>query len=350
MSKSRETHRTGPVSTEPEFALPTAGDIAASDARSVPASELPDDVAANRDAILKSPSYRLAEYDVDFLKRKENRPLRMQLELLKTETLLREHGIDATVVIFGGTQIVPRERAEVVAREARANAKRVPHDRKVARALNRAESILAKSRFYDEAREFSRLVSLAVPAEGRSKLVVMTGGGPGIMEAANRGAFEVGAKSIGLNIDLPHEQEPNPYITPELCFQFHYFAMRKFHFILRAAALVVFPGGFGTLDELFDTLCLRQTRRMQQIPVILYGREYWDSVIDLSRLADEGVVDDEDLKMIDYAETPREAWDIIARFHRLTLSEQQWPLEKPQRGKVAAQVSSPKSAVGNDDE
>ena len=133
----------------------------------------------------------------------------------------------------------------------------------------------------------------------RCKLVIMTGGGPGIMEAANRGAFEVGGKSVGLNIDLPHEQEPNPYITPELCFQFHYFAMRKFHFILRAAALVVFPGGFGTLDELFETLCLRQTRRMQQIPVILYGRKYWDSIIDFQRLADEGVVDDEDLKLIE---------------------------------------------------
>jgi uncharacterized protein (TIGR00730 family) len=145
----------------------------------------------------------------------------------------------------------------------------------------------------------------------------MTGGGPGVMEAVNRGAFELGEKSVGLNIDLPHEQEPNPYITPELCFQFHYFAMRKFHFVLRAAALVVFPGGFGTLDELFDTLCLRQTRRMQQIPVILYGRKYWDSIIDFKRLADEGVVDDEDLKLIEYAETPQQAWDIIAKFHGL---------------------------------
>jgi len=148
-------------------------------------------------------------------------------------------------------------------------------------------------------------------------LYIMTGGGPGVMEAANRGAFEARELSVGLNIDLPHEQEPNPYITPDLCFQFHYFAMRKFHFVLRAAALVVFPGGFGTLDELFDTLCLRQTRRMQQIPVILYGRKYWDSVINFQHLADEGVIDDEDLKLIDYAETPQEAWQIIAKFHGL---------------------------------
>jgi uncharacterized protein (TIGR00730 family) len=302
----------------------------------VPPQALPEAVAANREAILKSPSYRLAEHDVDFLKRKENRPLRMQLELLKTETLLREHGIDATVVVFGGTQLVPRELAEASLRQARLHAKHSPDDPKIARTVHRAERILAKSRYYEEAREFSRLVSLAEAAEGRSKLVVMTGGGPGIMEAANRGAFEAGEKSIGLNIDLPHEQEPNPYITPDLCFQFHYFAMRKFHFILRAAALVVFPGGFGTLDELFDTLCLSQTRRMQQIPVILYGREYWDSVIDLQRLADEGVVDDEDLRLVEYAETPREAWDIIARFHRLKLSDEQWPLEPKPAGEVAA--------------
>jgi uncharacterized protein (TIGR00730 family) len=148
-------------------------------------------------------------------------------------------------------------------------------------------------------------------------MVVMTGGGPGIMEAANRGAFEIGAKSVGLNIDLPHEQEPNPYITPELCFQFHYFAMRKFHFILRTAALVIFPGGYGTLDELFECLCLRQTQRMQHIPIILFGRSYWESIINFPRLADEGVIHDDDLKLIEYAETPAEAWKIIAAFHGL---------------------------------
>src|SRR3954464_8849661 len=278
---------------------------------------IPPEVAANRLAILKSPSYQLAELDIDFLKRKENRPLRMQLELLKTETLLREHHIDATVVVFGGTQIMPREQAEAVLREATLNAKKAPNDPKVARALQRAERIMAKSHFYDEAREFGRIVSTAKPTDGRPQLYIMTGGGPGVMEAANRGAFEAGALSIGLNIDLPHEQEPNPYITPDLCFQFHYFAMRKFHFVLRAAALVVFPGGFGTLDELFDTLCLSQTRRMQQIPVILYSRKYWDSIINFQNLADEGVIDDEDVKLIDYAETPEEAWSIITKFHGL---------------------------------
>jgi len=148
-------------------------------------------------------------------------------------------------------------------------------------------------------------------------LAIITGGGPGIMEAANRGAFEVGAKNIGLNIELPHEQEPNPYITPELCFQFHYFAMRKFHFILRAAALVVFPGGYGTLDELFNTLCLRQTGRMQAIPIILYGEKYWSSIINFQQLADEGVIADEHLDLISYAETPEQAWQIICEFHNV---------------------------------
>jgi hypothetical protein len=276
-----------------------------------------DPVAVNREAILKSPSYILAEHDIDFLKLPENRPLRMQLELLKTETLLRDHKIESTVVVFGGTQIVPREQAEAIVNEARQNAKRSPNDAKVTRALARAESVFAKCHYYEEAREFSRMVSSRCQVDGRCNMVVMTGGGPGIMEAANRGAFEVGAKSVGLNIDLPHEQEPNPYITPDLCFQFHYFAMRKFHFILRTAALVIFPGGYGTLDELFETLCLRQTQRMQHIPIILFGRAYWESIINFQRLADEGVIHDEDLNLIEYAESPEEAWDIIAAFHGL---------------------------------
>jgi uncharacterized protein (TIGR00730 family) len=276
-----------------------------------------DAVKANRQAILSSPSYRLAEYDIDFLKRDEIRPVRMQLELLKTETLLRDSNVRRTVVVFGGTQIVPQAEAEARLREARRHAEQTPDDHAAARLVQRAERILAKSHYYEEARQFSRLVSQACQLEGRCDFVIITGGGPGTMEAANRGAFEIGAKSIGLNIDLPHEQEPNPYITPDLCFQFHYFAMRKFHFILRAAALVVFPGGFGTLDELFDTLCLRQTHRMQEIPVILYGRQYWDSIINFQAMADEGVVADDDLQLINYAESPEQAWQIIADFHHI---------------------------------
>ncbi|MGD9632578.1 MAG: LOG family protein [Pirellulales bacterium] len=270
---------------------------------------------ANRQAILNSPSYRLAEYDFDFLKRDDIRHVRMTLELLKTETLLRDNNVKATVVVFGSARIVPQDVAELRLREAREVAKQKPRDAHAKRAVERAEQVVLKSRFYEEARQFGRLVSTVCQIEARNDFVIATGGGPGIMEAANRGAFEIGAKSVGFNIDLPHEQEPNPYITPDLCFRFHYFAIRKFHFILRAKALVIFPGGFGTLDELFDTLCLRQTRRMQAIPIILYGREYWESILNFPKMADEGVIDDDDLKLISWAESPEEAWKIIADFH-----------------------------------
>jgi hypothetical protein len=277
--------------------------------------EQQDTAEANRQAILNSPSYRLAEYDFDFLKRDDIRHVRMTLELLKTETLLRDNNVKATVVVFGSARIVPQEIAEQHLHSAKQAAAKQPRDPLAKRAVERAERLLAKCRFYDEARQFGRLVSTVCQIEGRNDFVIATGGGPGIMEAANRGAFDVDAKSVGFNIDLPHEQEPNPYITPDLCFRFHYFAIRKFHFILRAKALVVFPGGFGTLDELFDTLCLRQTRRMQAIPIILYGRDYWESILDFSKMADEGVIDDEDLKLISFAESPEEAWKIIADFH-----------------------------------
>jgi hypothetical protein len=277
--------------------------------------EQQDTAEANRQAILNSPSYRLAEYDFDFLKRDDIRHVRMTLELLKTETLLRDNNVKATVVVFGSARIVPQEIAEQHLLSAKQAAAKQPRDPLAKRAVERAERLLAKCRFYDEARQFGRLVSTVCQIEGRNDFVIATGGGPGIMEAANRGAFDVDAKSVGFNIDLPHEQEPNPYITPDLCFRFHYFAIRKFHFILRAKALVVFPGGFGTLDELFDTLCLRQTRRMQAIPIILYGRDYWESILDFSKMADEGVIDDEDLKLISFAESPEEAWKIIADFH-----------------------------------
>ena len=274
-----------------------------------------DTAEANRQAILESPSYRLAEYDFDFLKRDEIRHVRMTLELLKTETLLRDYNVTSTIVVFGSARIIPEDVATVRLEVARKLAKKKPNDAVAQRAVHRAERLLAKARFYEEARQFARVVSTQCQLEGRCDYVIATGGGPGIMEAANRGAFEVGAKNVGFNIDLPHEQEPNPYITPDLCFRFHYFAIRKFHFILRAKALVVFPGGFGTLDELFDTLCLRQTKRMQAIPIILYGREYWDSILNLPRMADEGVIDDDDLELYHYAESPDEAWRIIADFH-----------------------------------
>lgn len=265
--------------------------------------------------ILRSPSYRVAYKDVDFLTSADLRPTRMELELLKPELALRQQDVRSTIVVFGGTRIVEPAEARKLLDHARADLARTPDDPQCRRAAARAERIAAKSRYYDLAREFARLVSSTCQVQGQCDYVVVTGGGPGIMEAANRGADDVRAKSIGLNIRLPHEQRPNPYITPELCFQFHYFALRKFHFLLRAKALVVFPGGFGTLDELFDALTLRQTQRMQEIPIIIFGREYWQRVIDFKHLADEGTIDDEDLDLLSYAETPQEAWDMIRQFH-----------------------------------
>jgi uncharacterized protein (TIGR00730 family) len=263
------------------------------------------------------PNYILAEEDDNLLKRPELRPVRLQLELLKPDIIFEEQGIASTLVVFGGTQIVERSIAEKRLAAAREIAANDLADAVKQRDVARAERILAKSHYYDEAREFSRLVSQSCQVPGRCDFAVVTGGGPGIMEAANRGAFEVGAKSIGLNITLPEEQLPNEYITSELCFLFRYFAIRKMHFLLRARGLVVFPGGFGTLDELFEVLTLRQVGRMQPIPVILYGREFWDGVLNLQFLADEGTIRDEHLKLISYAETPHQAWEIIRKFYGL---------------------------------
>lgn len=276
----------------------------------------PQERDAQTDAMAHSPSYKLAELDVDFLQRPELRPVRLQLELLKPEMLLNEQRIHSTIVVFGGTQVLEREEAQRRLDRAQAAAAAAPSDPLLQRALSRAERVLAKARYYDLAREFARICSSACQVDGECDYVVITGGGPGIMEAANRGAFDVGCKSVGLNITLPEEQKPNPYITPELCFQFHYFALRKMHFLMRARALVAFPGGFGTLDELFEVLTLKQTGRMQDVPVILFGREFWDRVINFQHLADEGVIGDHHLKLIEYAETPQEAWDIISKHHR----------------------------------
>jgi uncharacterized protein (TIGR00730 family) len=275
-----------------------------------------DPVQDRRQTILASPSYRLAEADAELLQRNELRPVRLQLEFLKPEMAFTQQGIHSTVVVLGGTQIVERQQAVDRLEAAQAALAAAPQDLTRQRAVQRAERVLAKTHYYDAAREFGRLVSSICQMQKHRDCVVITGGGPGIMEAANRGAFDAGAQSIGLNITLPEEQMPNPYITPELCFRFHYFALRKMHFLLRAAALVVFPGGFGTLDELFDALTLRQTRRMQAIPIILFGREYWEQVVDFQFLADEGVIADEHVELIDYAETPQEAWESITRFHR----------------------------------
>jgi hypothetical protein len=304
------------------FAQLLAPDYHDRKARIFPLEVSPETIPMNGDErrhkiedIEKSKSYLLASYDDEFLQRPELRPVRLQLELLKPELFLNEQKISSTIVVFGSTQIVERRFAEERLAAARAALEKSPADPALTRAASRAERILEKAHYYDAAREFSRICSSACQLEERCDYVVITGGGPGIMEAANRGAQEIGCKSIGLNITLPEEQKPNPYITPDLCFQFHYFAIRKMHFLLRAKALVAFPGGFGTLDELFEVLTLKQTKRMQDVPVILYGRTYWDKLLNFQFLADEGVIGDQHLDLIEYAESPQEAWDIIARYH-----------------------------------
>jgi uncharacterized protein (TIGR00730 family) len=272
-------------------------------------------VAENMEAILSSPSYSLAQEDRALLESTEMRGVRMLLELGKPELAFRADNIVSTVIVFGGTQIVERTAAERRLSEARRAAAAQPGNKKAARELVRAERLLSHCHYYDAARQFAKLVSIDNQCDDKRDFVIVTGGGPGIMEAANRGAFDVGCKSIGLNIKLPAEQQPNPFITPELCFQFKYFALRKFHFILRAAAVVLFPGGYGTLDEMFETLTLRQTHRMQPVPIILFGREYWSKVINFQYLADSGVISDDHLDLFTYAETPEEAWQQIVEFH-----------------------------------
>lgn len=283
-----------------------------------------DAVSAQRDVDTPqtaSASYRLSYTDIDFLTREELRPIRLQLELLKPEMLQREHGIEATVVVFGGSRIPEEQEAlENVARteqEAIAD----PKNRELQRKVAIARRILAKSHYYQEARKLGGLLSKIYHHKSCRNLVVITGGGPGIMEAANRGARDVGAKTMGLNIVLPHEQAPNPYITPELCFQFHYFSIRKMHFLMRAQALIAFPGGFGTLDELFETLTLIQTKKIKPLPVILFGREFWQKLINFDFLVEEGVISPEDLNIFKYVETAEEAAEIVEKYYELVKGE-----------------------------
>ncbi|RMD79617.1 MAG: TIGR00730 family Rossman fold protein [Gammaproteobacteria bacterium] len=283
--------------------------------RPKPAEEDPE--APRRvQAILASPTYRQADQDVDFLARDETRGVRLQLDYLKPELLMQEHGIQHTIVVFGSTRIPEPATALRRLEEARAEAAAHPRSRAAAHRVAVAERILAKSVYYDVAREFGRLVGEAGEGPGDSRLVVMTGGGPGMMEAANRGAYDAGAKTVGLNITLPHEQFPNPYLTPELCFRFHYFALRKLHFLKRAKALVAFPGGYGTLDELFETLTLVQTRKIRPVPVVLVGEAFWRRAVDFDFLVEEGVIDPEDRELFWFAETAREIWEGIQDWYR----------------------------------
>lgn len=277
-----------------------------------PADEDPD--APRRvAAIMAHPAYRQADQDTGFLADDSTRGVRLELDYAKAELLLTQAGVERTVVVFGSTRI--REPATAARRvaELRDAAAASPGDAAAARRLAIAERLHAKSHFYDMARAFGRLVGEAW--DGGSGLVLMTGGGPGIMEAANRGAWEAGAPTIGLNIALPQEQYPNPYITPGLCFSFHYFALRKLHFLKRACALVAFPGGYGTFDEVFETLTLVQTRTIEPVPVVLVGADYWRRVVDIDALVDEGVIDAEDRDLFWFAESAGEAWEGIRAWH-----------------------------------
>ncbi len=266
--------------------------------------------------LMRSPAYRLAFHDKEFMSEDFNRPVRLQLELLKTEMRLREEKIVSTIVTFGGTRILEPVKARAKVRRIEQRLKKSPQDKSLKLLLTRARKVAVKSRFYDEAREFARLVSSESQNHQSREFVMVTGGGPGIMEASNRGAHDVGAKSIGLNITLPEEQEPNAYISEELCFQFHYFALRKMHFLLRAKALVAFPGGFGTLDELFEALTLLQTRKITDLPIILFGETYWKKVINFRYLVEEGTIDEKDLKLFVFADKAADAWNYIKTYYQ----------------------------------
>ncbi len=267
----------------------------------------------NLKAILKSQAYQLAHQDQDLLESDSMRGVRMLLEITKPQLLLEQHQITSTVIVFGGVHVIEKSTALNNLNLTKTKLEQDPNSESLKRQLQRAKRLLKLSPYYDAAREFAQLVSSNSAADGR-RHVIVTGGGPGIMEAANRGAFDVGAQSIGLNITLPGEQHPNPYITPELCFQFNYFSLRKFHFVMRSAAAVLFPGGFGTLDELFEVLTLRQTNMKRSMPIILFGRNYWSQLINFDFLADSGLITDEHLNLFDYAETPLEAWEKIRDF------------------------------------
>ena len=324
---ARYRHKSEPEQVEKPF--PSAGE---------------DRLRTNLDpdtAQTRSPAYRLGFADNELLLRDDLRPVRLQLEFLKPDLLQEDRGVELTVAIFGSARIPAPEVAQARLAEAEELARLNPDDAPLAEQYRVAKSMVGKAKYYEEARRLSRLISATqVPREktggldapggatpgcrGRRRLgrrrtlagdihsvFVVTGGGPGIMEAANRGAQDIGAESIAHNIVLPFEQMPNPYITPELCFNFHYFALRKMHFLMRSVALVVFPGGYGTLDELFEVLTLIQTRKIRPIPVLLFGREYWERIVDFGALVEEGVITRADLGIFSYVETADEAWCLL---------------------------------------
>ena len=259
---------------------------------------------------LRADAYRLAFADPEFLLRREARGVRFQLEMLKPDLEQTAQGIESTVVVFGSARFCSPEEAHADLREAQLSGN--------SSALAVAQRKLRNAHYYDQARLFSRLVATySAPRPLPEQLFIATGGGPGIMEAANRGAHEMGALTVGLNIALPNEQRPNPYITPSLSFKFHYFALRKMHFMMRAKALVAFPGGFGTLDELFEVITLVQTRKAKPVPIVLFGSEYWNRLFDLKVMVEEGAITEQDLALFSYVDEPQAAWDVIRNFYGL---------------------------------
>ena len=265
----------------------------------------------NLNLIINSDTYKLAHEDIGLLNRNEMRGVRMLLEITKPDLILEENKILSTIIIFGGASITEESNIKKRLENIEELIKKNPKSILLKRNFNRLENLLLMSHYYQSAREFSKLASISNQNKNCNSHVIVTGGGPGIMEAANRGAFEANCKSIGLNISLPNEQSPNTFITPGLCFKFNYFALRKIHFVMRSIGAVFFPGGFGTLDELFELLTLRQTGMKNKIPIILFGREYWDKIINFEYLADLGLISDEHLNLFEYADTASEAWEII---------------------------------------
>lgn len=266
-------------------------------------------------ALRRSKAYRKAYLDPEFLSSDAMRPVRLQLELQKPEMTLSEYGVKSTVVVFGSARIWDKEQSEERVKQVKALLRRDPKDPVLRNKLASVERLRKSARYYEAAREFGRLVS-AAEVPGIGKMVVVTGGGPGIMEAANRGAHDAGEKSIGLNITLDMEQGPNPYVSPEFCFRFHYFAIRKMHFVMRSRALVVFPGGFGTMDELFEVLTLVQTGKKTRLPIVLVGKDYWLDAMNFGNMSKWGYISKEDLKLFSFAETGAEILKRIQDFYR----------------------------------
>lgn len=261
--------------------------------------------------ILNSETYKRADQDYDFMDSDLARPMRLQLEYLKVQSVMEKFNINKTIVVFGGTRVIQQHRADIKYNQAELALKKDPSNTNLQFKLKVAQRVLDKVKYYQEAKDFAKLVAQYSKTHANNSLHVMTGGGPGVMEAANKGAFEEGEDSIGLNIDLPFEQFPNPYITPELCFSFRYFALRKLHFMHRARALVAFPGGFGTFDELFEALTVIQTKTIKPIPIVLVGKHYWNNAVNFEFLAEEGVINPEDLNLFKIVETAQQAWQYI---------------------------------------